>query len=109
MTDKDKTTALKAVNIIKKKQCGKIKGKTCTKRSKQRDHISKDDDFFSPIASLGSILMKLIINVWEEREVAVANIPGAYLKKEFPARKIVTLKLRAYFVDIMCSLNSKYL
>ena len=53
--------------------------------------------------------MKLIINVWEEREVAVANIPGAYLKKEFPARKIVTLKLRAYFVDIMCSLNSKYL
>ena len=54
------------------------------------------------------ILTTLIIDAHEERDVAAADVPGAYLHAEFPKEKKVILKLTGVFVDIMCSVNPEY-
>ena len=108
LSDTDKNTALEAVNLIKEKRCGKIKARTCVNGPKQRKFINKDNNFSSPTALLESILMTLIIDAWEEHDVAVADIPGAYLHAEFPADKRVILKLKGVFVDIMVDVNPDF-
>ena len=52
--------------------------------------------------------MTLLIDAKEERDVAVAEIPGAYLHASFPPDKKVILKLNGVFVDIMCSVNPAF-
>ena len=108
LTEADKGKALEAVNLIKVKRCGKIKGRTCANGSRQRNFVKAEDNFASPTASLESILTTLVIDAYEGRDVAVADVPGAYLHAEFPQDKKVVLKLTGVFVNIMCSVNSKY-
>ena len=108
LSDTDKSTALEAVNLIKEKRCGKIRARTCANESKQCRFINKDDNFSSPTAFLESILMTLLIDAWEECDIAMADIPGAYLHAEFPADKRVILKLKREFVDIMFDVNPNF-
>ena len=93
LTEEDKRKSLEAVNLIKVKRCGKIKGRTCTNGSCQRHFVKAEENFASPTASLESILTTLIIDAYEEKNVAVADVPGAYLHAEFPREKKVILKL----------------
>ncbi len=104
----NKKQALEAVNLIKEKRCGKLKGRTCANRSRQRKYMKDGEDFASPTASLESILTTLIIDTWEGRDVAVADVPGAYLHASFPEDKKVILKLQGVFIDIMCDVNPEY-
>ena len=70
--------------------------------------MKAEENFASPTASLESILTTLIIDAYEERDVAVTDVPGAYLHAEFPKEKKVILKLTGVFVDIMCSVNPEH-
>ena len=108
LTEENKRQALGAVNLIKEKRCGKLKGRTCANGSKQRSFLKDGEDFASPTASLESILTTLVIDAWEKRDVAVADVPGAYLHASFPEDKRVILKLQGTFVDIMCEVNPKF-
>ena len=50
----------------------------------------------------------LVIDAYEERDIATFDIPGAHLHAEIPADKNVILKLRGFFVDIMCNISEEY-
>ena len=108
LTEKDKKESLDVVNLIAQNRCGKIKGRTCTNRSQQRRYVSEGESFASPTASLESMLTTLMFDAFENRDVAVADVPRAYLYAEFPAEKRVILKLCGTFVNIMCQVNSEY-
>ena len=108
MRDEDKTKTLEAVNLIAQKRCGKIKGRTCANGARQRRFVNDDDSFASPAASLEAILTTLMIDAYDERDLAIADVPGAYLHVEFPKNKRVILKLSGDFVDIMCDVNPEY-
>ena len=84
LTAKDKKEALEAVNIIAQKRSGKIKGRTCANGRKQRKYLKGDESYASPTASLESIMTTLVIDAHEGRDVAIADVPGAYLHAEFP-------------------------
>ena len=62
----------------------------------------------SPTATLESIIATLLIDAYEDRHVAIADVPGAYLHAEMPPEKIVVLKLRGNFDDIMCRVKPEY-
>ena len=96
---------MEAVNLIAQKRCGKIKGRTCANGARQRRFVSDDDSFASPTASLEAILTTLMIDAYEERDVTIPDVPGAYLHAEFSKDKRVILKLNSDFVDIMCDVN----
>ena len=108
LSDKDRQGALEAVNIIAQKRCGKIQGRTCANGARQRKFIKDADSFSLPTASLEAIMTTLMINAYEEQDVAIADVPGAYLHAEFPEGKNVILKLNGVFVDIMCDVNPEY-
>ena len=52
----------------------------------------------------------LAIDAYKGRDVAIVDVPGAYLHADMPQTKgkTVLLKLKGDFVDIMCSANEEF-
>jgi hypothetical protein len=65
--------------FLKLKRDGKIKGRTVAGGNKQRDYISKEDDS-SPTVTMESVLLSCIIDAEEHRDVAVVDIPNAFVQ-----------------------------
>ena len=103
LTPEMKRKALRVINVIKKKRCGKIKGRTCADGSSQRKYVPREEAS-SPTIALESLMALLMINAHEERDVAIFDVPGAYLHADIGG-KFVLLKIEGEFVDIMCDVN----
>ena len=108
LSEKDKRTALDAVNLIKVKNNGTVKGRTCANGSKERYYLAEGDSVASPTASLEAIISTLLIDVYEGRDVGIFDIPGAYLHAKMPNEHQVILKIKGKFVDIMCDVNEDF-
>ena len=108
LTPEEKKQALEAVNLIKEKRDGKVKGRTCANGKKQRKYVKEGSILSSHTVSLESILTTLIIDSYEGRYVSISDIPGAYLHAEMPEGKVIFMRLVGQFVDIMCDVNPEY-
>jgi hypothetical protein len=107
LTHEQKHKALRAINLIKEKRCGKIKGRTCADGSTQRKYVPREEAT-SPTLSLEALMALLLINAFEERDTAVFDVPGAYLHAQIPDDKFAVLKIEGDFADIMCEVNPEY-
>ena len=105
LTREQKGNALRAINLITKKRDGRIKGRTVADGSVQRDMYEKSQTA-SPTVSTDALLVSLIIDAHEQRDVAVADVVAAYLKADMIDYTL--LKFTGESVDIMCRMNSKY-
>jgi hypothetical protein len=65
--------------FLKEKRTGEIKGRTMAGGNKQRDYISKEDAS-SPTVTTESVLLTCIIDAEEGRDVAVIDIPNAFIQ-----------------------------
>lgn len=50
----------------------------------------------------------LVVFAHEKRDIAVFDVPGAYLHADLPPNKFVLLKIEGQFVDIMVDVNLKF-
>ena len=108
LTNQEIREALEAVNLIKEKRDGKIKGRTCANGSKQRQYLKEGETVYSPTCTTESLMATLIIDAMEKRDVAIFDVPGAFLQTEMPEGKNVILVIRDEFVDILCEVNPEY-
>ena len=108
LTENDKKRALDTVNLIKVKRSGTVKGRTCANGSKEQYYLPEGDSVASPTASIEAIVSTLLIDIFEGRDVAIYDIPGAYLHAEMPEEHRVILKIKGKFVDIMCRVNPEF-
>ena len=99
----DKYSALEAINLIKKKRSGAIKGRTCANGSRHRRFLKPGETVALPTVSLEALLG----DVHEDRDVCIFDVPGAYLQASMPERKKLLMNFRGQFVDIMCSVNKE--
>ena len=106
LTTHNKRPSLRAINLIKEKRCGKIKRHTCADGGPQRAYTPREEASTSTI-SLKSLMELLLIDAHKERDVAIFDIPGAYLHAKLPDDKFVLLQIEGPFVDIMCKVNSE--
>jgi len=106
LSKQQKQEALRAINLIKQKQCGKIKGRTCTDGRKQRGLYTRDQTA-SPTVSLEAFFLSLMIDVAEERKIVTADVPGAYLHADMD--EFVIIWLTGNIVDIVCKINPTFL
>ena len=106
-TPEQQKCALEAVGLIKMKRSGDIKSRVCANGKKQRWYLRGDEDFLSPTAMLESIVLTLVIEALEGRDVAIVDIPGAYLHATFPDETVLLI-LRDELVDIMCKVSLEY-
>ena len=90
LTLEQKRKALRAVNLIKIKRCGKVKGRTCANGSVQREYVPREEAS-SPTLSNEALMAILLINSFEGRDVAVFDVPGAYLHADIPDDKFAIL------------------
>jgi hypothetical protein len=91
--------------FLKEKRDGKIKGRTVAGGNKQRDYISKEDAS-SPTVTTESVLLKCVIHAKEERDVAVFDIPNAFIQTHVEDEKgMAVIKLRGVLVDILVEIT----
>ena len=108
LTNEDFRQAMEAVNLIKMKRSSKVKGRSCINGSKQWKFLEENEVIASPTLQLESLFLSLMIDVMEGRDVAIFDVPGAYLHAEMPKDKKILMKFRGNFVDIMCKVNPEH-
>ena len=105
LSNKEKKMALNLLIFIKKKRSGKIKDRVVVDGIKQRSTVSKEDAV-SPTVQLESLVILLLIDATENRDVAVSDVVGSYLLAETKYHIIVKLTGKA--MDMLCKANKKY-
>ena len=104
-TSEQRKGALRLVQLIKQKRCGKIKGRTCADGRKQRQYINQEDST-SPTVSTEALLITLMIDAHEHRDVATTDVPGAFLHSDMD--EDVTVVVDGALVDLLVQSNNKY-
>ena len=64
--------------FVKKKRTGQIKAHKVAGGNKQRDFISKENAS-SPTVAMESVLLTSLVYAQENREVAIVDIPNAFI------------------------------
>jgi len=104
LTASQKREALRAVNLLKEKRSGKLTGRTCANGWSQRSKYTKEETT-SPKVSTDALMISLMIDAKERRDVATADVEGAYLHADM--EEFVLLKLVGEADNIMCQVNPK--
>jgi hypothetical protein len=105
LTTEQKRAALRAINLLKEKRNGDLKGRTVADGRKQRPLYSKAETA-SPTVSTIALILTIMIDAFERRDVATADVAGAYLKAEMD--DFVLIKFTGESVDIMLSMEPSY-
>jgi hypothetical protein len=93
---------LRLITVIKEKRTGDLKGRACADGRPQRAYIPKEEAT-SPAVSIESLILTLMIDSYEGRDIATADVAGAFLKGDMP--DFVLIKLVNEEVDIMCDVD----
>ena len=109
LTSEQRKRALETVNLIKEKRTGDIKGRACANGSRQRRYLKEDESVASPTVGIESLMLTLIIAAYEQREVAVFDVPGAFLHSDIPDNELLLMVIRDEFVDILCEVCPDYI
>ncbi len=92
---------LESYMFLKEKRDGKIKARTVAGGNKQRDYISKEDSSLPTVAT-ESVLLSCIIDAEEERDVAVIDIPNAFIQTRIEDEAdMAIIKIRGFLVDML--------
>ena len=86
--------------FLKKKLCGRIKGRGCADGRKQRVYISKEDSS-SPTVTTEGMMLSCILDAMEGRDVATVDIPGALLHADMD--DIVDMRLDGAMAELLDS------
>jgi hypothetical protein len=87
--------------FLKQKRDVKIKGRTIAGGNKQRDYISKEDAS-SPTVATEAVLLSCIIDAEDGRDVAVVDIPNAFVQTRVENEKDMDfIKICGVLVDIL--------
>jgi len=102
---KERDKVLRLITLIKEKRTGQIKGRACADGRPQRAYISREEAT-SPTVGLESLMLSLMVDPYEKRDVVTADVAGAFLKGNID--DFVMIKLINEEVDIMCKVDPKY-
>jgi hypothetical protein len=101
LTPEQKGTILESHIFITKKRTGEIKGRTVAGGNKQRDYISKEDAS-SPTVAIESVILTSLIDAIESREVAVIDVPNAFIQTAVEdKKKRVIIRIRGMLADML--------
>ena len=84
---------------------GAIKGRGCADSRPQQVYKTKEE-MSSPTACIKSIFITAIMEAKEKRDVAVVNIPGAFLQTKASDGTII--KLQGAVVEAMLRINPSW-
>ena len=112
LSSEEKAKALRALFFLTEKRNGDIKGRKVADGRKQRTFKGyKKSDGTSPTVSTDGLLITDAIDVHEVKDVAIIDIPGAFLQAKNDEFVVMLLqgKLAEMMVKIDPSLYRKYI
>jgi len=104
LTREDKKCALNYLMFLKKKRCGRIKGRGCADGRKQRATTTKEEAS-SPTVAIESVMLTSVIDAKENRDVAIVDIPGAFMQADMD--ELVHMKLEGKMAELLVRLDPK--
>jgi hypothetical protein len=93
LRDEQKRGALESLMFLKEKRGGSIKGRACADGWNQRD-TAVPGDVASPVISLEAVLITVTIDAFGEHDVAIVDVPGAFLCVDMDEKVIMTIRGR---------------
>jgi hypothetical protein len=105
MTDAQKSEALRAISVIKEKRDGSLKGRTCADGSSQQGKFTRAETA-SPTIANDSLFLSIMIDAFERRNVATADVAGAYLHALM--KHFVSMRFTTWAVDLLCEVNPEF-
>ncbi len=81
LTMEQSKDAVAYLMFLKRKRCGKVKGRGCADGRKQRSYVTREDAA-SPTVSTEAIFITALIDAFENREVAIIDVPGAFMQAD---------------------------
>jgi hypothetical protein len=102
LTREQKRAALKYLMFLKKKRCGRIKGRGCADGRKQRLYTAKEEAS-SPTVAIESVMLSCVIDAMERRDVATVDIPGAFMHADMDDE--VHMRLEGKMAELLVQLD----
>ena len=100
-----KKQSLDLITLVTKKRNGTVKGRACANGKKQRRYISKEE-VTSPTVQLESLMLSILIDSYEGRNVATADVKGAYLLSDM--KDFVVVRVHGEALNIMLKVQPEY-
>ena len=104
LTNEQRQSALRAINLIKEKRSGILKGCRVSDGRAQRLLYDKSETASPTIASNALVMLSIIIEEYKGRDVATADIAGAYLKA-FVVHDFVLMKFVGDTLRVLCDMQ----
>ena len=104
LTHEQRKEALAYLMFLKRKRCGKVKGRGCADGRKQRVYIAKEEST-TPTASTDAVFLTVLIDALEGREVAVLDVPGALMQADID--ELVHVRFTGEMVNMLLQIDSE--
>jgi Reverse transcriptase (RNA-dependent DNA polymerase) len=88
--------------LNKRKSRGKVKGRGCTDDRKQRAYTACEDAA-SPTVATESVFLTTVIDALEERDVAMIDVPGAFMQADMD--ELVHVHFTGKMVDLLLEID----
>lgn len=102
LTREEKFRSLQYLMFLKKKRCGRIKGRGCADGRKQRMYKSKQETS-APTVAVESLLISCAIDAKENRHVITSDVPGAFMQADMD--EILHMKLEGPLARLLVQVN----
>ena len=102
LTRQEKLAALRSIIFLKQKRCGRIKARLCADGRPQR-FLYEKTDAASPTVKTESVLLTAVQEADENRDVCVADIPGAFLNAYL--KEVVHMRLEGVLADALIAVD----
>ena len=83
MTQLERKRALESLIFLVEKQGGRVKAQTCANGSTQREY-STQEEAASPTAATEAILITVVIEAKQRRDIMTLQIPNAFVQMPIP-------------------------
>ena len=111
LSEEERKRVMQSLLFLVEKRDGTIKARHCANGSVQRNWISSEDTA-SPTVYTESVLLSAVIDAEERRDVAVSDVPNAFIQTEVDERdedgNRMIMKIRGVLVDILCNMDPSY-
>ena len=102
LTNEEKKKALHYLMFLKKKRCGRIKGRGCADGRKQRIYKTKEETS-APTVAIESLFLSSVIDAKEERSVVTLDIPGAFMQADMD--EVLYMKLEGPLAHLLTKVD----
>ncbi len=98
----ERQAALQYLMFLKQRRNGVIKGRSCADGRKQRNYTTKEEAS-SPTVAVEALLLLCVIDAQEGRDVATADIPGAFMQADM--EDVVHMKLEGLMGELLVKID----